>query len=69
MKRKDVPTLGGADKTERKRRKHMADWKRKLTALLLALIFVAGTLAISGCKGESAPQPKKTTHKQQLPEE
>ena len=36
----------------------MVDWKRKLTALLLALIFVAGTIAISGCKGEEPPAKK-----------
>ncbi len=39
----------------------MTGLKRKLTALLLALIFVAGTVAISGCKGDSTPTKKAGT--------
>jgi hypothetical protein len=45
----------------------MVDLKRKVISLLLALVFVAGTIAISGCKQSSPPTQKKTS-KQKVPE-
>jgi hypothetical protein len=51
------------------RRKRMVDLKRKVIALLLALVFVAGTVAISGCKKDSGTAKPKTPSRQKLPEE
>jgi hypothetical protein len=46
----------------------MANLKRKVTALFLALMILAASIAVTGCKKQEAPTKTPAPSKQKLPD-